>query len=135
MNQERVSWFSFNDFAPKGYKIARFLVFFKTPWNIGKQISEAVGERAEYGKNLLKFLAGKLTEEFGKGFSERSLQMMRKFYATFQNTNTLCSELSWSHYRLIMRITNDERRDFYFKECIEANWSVRQLERQINFFL
>ena len=73
-------------------------------WDVGRQIAEAVGERAEYGKKLLKFLSEKLTEEFGKGFNERSLRQMRQFYLTFQIRSTLCSELSWSHYRLIMRV-------------------------------
>lgn len=50
----------------------------------------------------------------------------------FPKRYTLCSELSWSHYRLLMRIDNKERRDFYHAECAKANWSVRQLERQIN---
>ena len=70
-------------------------------WNIGKQIYEACGEseRAEYGKQLLQYLADKLTEEFGKGFTVRNLQMMRQFYLTFPNANALRSELSWTHYR------------------------------------
>jgi hypothetical protein len=70
-------------------------------WEIGRQIEEAVGERAEYGKNLMKFLAGQLTSEFGKGFTERNLQAMRQFYQVFRIPHTLCAELSWSHYRLL----------------------------------
>lgn len=78
-------------------------------WNIGKQIYEACGEneRAEYGKQLLQYLAEKLTAEFGKGFTERNLQMMRQFYLAFPNANALRSELSWTHYRSLMRV-NDE---------------------------
>ena len=70
-------------------------------WNIGKQIYEACGEseRAEYGKQLLQYLADKLTTEFGKGFTVRNLQMMRQFHVTFPNANALRSELSWTHYR------------------------------------
>jgi predicted nuclease of restriction endonuclease-like (RecB) superfamily len=103
-------------------------------WDIGRQIEEAVGERAEYGKGLLRFLADQLTAEFGKGFTERNLQAMRQFYRTFKIPHTLCAELSWSHYRLLMKIDNESQREFYVRECADAAWSVRQLERQINSF-
>lgn len=103
-------------------------------WEIGEQIYIACGEneRAEYGKGLLKYLSEKLTAEFGAGFAVRNLQMMRKFYLMYQNTNTLCSQLSWSHYRILMRISDDNRRAWYTEECAKSGWSVRQLERQIN---
>jgi predicted nuclease of restriction endonuclease-like (RecB) superfamily len=103
-------------------------------WQIGRQIMDAQGgeNRAEYGTQLLKFLAEKLTHEFGVSFSTQNLRNMRQFYLTFQNCYTLCSELSWSHYRLIMRISNVNEREFYIKECAQCNWSARQLERQIN---
>ena len=58
--------------------------------------------------------------------------MMRKFYLTFPNANTLCSELSWSHYRLLMRVNDEKAKAFYVEEAVKAGWSVRQLERQIN---
>lgn len=103
-------------------------------WSIGKQIAQAQGERAEYGKQLLKYLSEQLTTEFGSGFTERNLQQMRQFYLAFPNAHTLCAELSWSHYRLLMRIEEQGRRDFYLKECAECGWSVRQLERQLNSF-
>jgi predicted nuclease of restriction endonuclease-like (RecB) superfamily len=105
-------------------------------WKIGKEIMEAQDNntRAEYGKHLLSYLAGRLTIEFGKGFTETNLKYMRQFYAVFPIRHTLCDELSWSHYRLLMKIDNAERREFYLKECAESNWSVRQLERQINSF-
>ena len=103
-------------------------------WEIGRQIESAIGERAEYGKGLLKYLAEQLTEEFGKGFTERNLQAMRQFYLAFKNPHTLCADLSWSHYRLLMKVKDDSRREFYEHECIESAWSVRQLERQINSF-
>ena len=68
-------------------------------WEIGEQIYKACGEndRAEYGKNLLKYLSNKLTAEFGKGFTERNLRAMRQFYSCFPNRHTLCAELSWCH--------------------------------------
>jgi len=92
------------------------------------------GQRAEYGTGLIKYLAERLTKEFGKGFDESSLRRMRQFFQVFPIRATLSHELSWSHYRLLMRIDNEPRREFYLKECAESNWSVRQLERQITSF-
>ncbi|MEG1726136.1 MAG: PDDEXK nuclease domain-containing protein [Anaerovoracaceae bacterium] len=108
----------------------------ETYWNIGKQIYEAQGEneRAEYGKGLLKFLSAKLTEEFGKGYTVANLKSMRQFYLTFPNSYALRSQLSWTHYRLLMRVENETARKFYLDECAKSNWSTRQLERQINSF-
>ena len=103
-------------------------------WEIGEQIYIACGEndRAEYGKGLLKYLSEKLTAEFGKGFTVANLRNMRQFYMMYQKRYTLCSELSWSHYRILMRISDDKRREWYTEECAKSGWSVRQLERQIN---
>lgn len=103
-------------------------------WEIGEQIYRACGEndRAEYGKNLLRYLSERLTAEFGKGFDESNLRRMRQFYLTFPIRDTLCHELSWSHYRVLMRISDKTARDFYTEECAKAAWSVRQLERQIH---
>lgn len=101
---------------------------------IGEQIYIACGEndRAEYGRNLLHYLAERLTIEFGRGFEESNLRKMRQFYCTFPIRDTLCPELSWSHYRLLMRIQNETERQFYLTECAKSAWSVRQLERQIH---
>ena len=115
------------------YKAVNFTMV-QSYWEIGKQIDNSIGDRAEYGKGLLKFLSEELTAEFGKGFTIRNLQTMRQFYQMIPNAHTLCAELSWSHYRRLIRIDNEERRTFYLKECAEQNWSVRQLERQINSF-
>lgn len=105
-------------------------------WEIGEQIYKACGDsdRAEYGKNLLKFLSEKLTSEFGKGFDESNLRKMRQFYIAYPIRDTLCPELSWSHYRRLMRIESKEIRDFYTEECAKSGWSFRQLDRQINSF-
>ena len=103
-------------------------------WEIGRQIAEAVGERAEYGKKLLKYLSGRLTEEFGKGYDESSLRKMRKFYLLFPIRDSLSPELTWTHYRMLIRIDNTARREYYAKECVQCGWTVRQLERQINSF-
>lgn len=103
-------------------------------WEIGEQIYKACGknDRAEYGKNLLRYLSERLTAEFGKGFDESNLRRMRQFYLTFPIRDTLCHELSWSHYRVLMRISDKTARDFYTEECAKSAWSVRQLERQIH---
>ena len=103
-------------------------------WNIGKTIYEVCGEndRAAYGKQVLQFLADKLTAEFGKGFSVQNLRKMRQFYRAFPIRSTLSSELSWSHYQLLMRVGNEAERSFYADEAVKSGWSVRQLERQIN---
>ena len=103
-------------------------------WLIGKQIVEVQGnnERAEYGTQLLKYLSGQLTRDFGKGFDERELRKIRQFYLTFPIRDAVRPELYWTHYRLIMRAENEIARNFYIDECIKSNWSTRQLERQIN---
>jgi hypothetical protein len=77
-------------------------------WEIGKEIFTAQGqnERAEYGKGLIEYLSKALTMEFGKGFTITNLKYMRQFYLTFQISHTLCDQLSWSHYRLLMRIND-----------------------------
>jgi predicted nuclease of restriction endonuclease-like (RecB) superfamily len=109
-------------------------------WNIGKRIvlEEQNGNvRANYGEQILVQLSNALCSEFGKGFSYSNLRNFRQFYLTFPNYEicyTLCSKLSWSHNRLIMRIENEEVRRFYLTESREQNWSVRTLERNINSF-
>jgi len=103
-------------------------------WEIGRQINEAIGERAEYGRNLLAFLSERLTAEFGKGFTVRNLRNMRQFYQMFSIRHALRTELSWSHYRALMRIDEPQRREFYLTESANESWTSRQLERQINSF-
>lgn len=108
----------------------------ETYWNIGKQIFEAQGEneRAEYGSGLLKFLSEKLTEEFGKGFTVTNLKYMRQFYMAFPNSHSLSDQLSWTHYRMLLKVEDENARKFYLEESEKLNWSTRQLERQINSF-
>ncbi|MDR1931915.1 MAG: PDDEXK nuclease domain-containing protein [Spirochaetales bacterium] len=105
-------------------------------WSIGKIIVDKQGgqERAEYGTGLLEQLSAKLTQDYGKGFTVANLKNMRQFYLLFQNRYALRSDLSWTHYRLIMRVENQTARDFYLDECEKSRWSTRQLERQINSF-
>ena len=76
----------------------------------------------------------KVTAEFGKGFDVTNLRNMRQFYITFPKRDALRRELSWTHYRLIMRVENPKAREFYAEECASEEWSTRQLERQIYSF-
>lgn len=103
-------------------------------WEIGRLIYEACGEseRAAYGKQILQYVSERLTSEFGKGFSVQGLRNMRQFYLAYPKRSTLWSELSWSHYRLLMRVEDEAARSFYTEESVRAGWSVRQLQRQIN---
>lgn len=102
-------------------------------WQIGQHLNKACdGKHAEYGKGILQQVSAKLISEFGNAYSIRNLQMMRQFYLAFPIANTLCSQLSWSHYRLLMRVNNTEARAYYERECIASKWSVRELERQIS---
>ncbi|MCL2098394.1 MAG: PDDEXK nuclease domain-containing protein [Bacteroidales bacterium] len=105
-------------------------------WNIGRLIVERQGdkERAVYGDGLIVGLSKQLTAEYGKGFTMTNLKYMRQFYLTFEKGHALRGQLSWTHYRLIMRVENQQARDYYLDECAKGNWSTRQLERQINSF-
>ncbi len=103
-------------------------------WHIGKRIFEEEQEgkdRADYGKYLTEYIASELEPEFGSGFSKRQIELFRQFYRTFPITNTLYSQLSWSQYKLLIRLDAPEQREFYIAETIKNNWTVRQLERQI----
>ena len=106
-------------------------------WNIGKAIMEIQqgDERASYGDAVLEKLSQKLTNEFGKGFSKRNLERMRKFYIYFPIATTVSSQLSWSHYLELIKINEEPKREFYIKEAINSNWSVRELQRQKNSLL
>ena len=103
-------------------------------WKIGKSIFESCGEndRAAYGKQVLKYISERLTEEFGRGFDISNLRNMRRFYLTFPIQDALRPELSWTHYRSLMKVNDAKARAFYLEECAKAGWSSRQLERQIN---
>ena len=104
-----------------------------TFWLIGNMIVEKQkGEaRAEYGDGLIRELSIQMTKDFGAGFTERNLRNMRQFATMFPIWHSVRAELSWTHYRLLLRVTKDEARDFYINEGIKHCWSVRQLERQI----
>jgi predicted nuclease of restriction endonuclease-like (RecB) superfamily len=110
----------------------------ETYWLVGKRIVEEEqngARRADYGEAILKNLSVALTAEFGKGFSYANLRNFRQFYLTYPDPEicyTLCSKLTWSHNRLIMRVQDKQAQQFYLKECALQNWSVRVLERNIN---
>ena len=116
----------------KVYKVANSTMV-EAYWNIGRVIVEKQGgsNKAEYGTALIKNLSKKMTKESGKGFTVANLKNMRQFYLIFQKSYALRSELTWTHYRLLMRVENENARNFYIEECIKSNWSTRQLERQI----
>jgi predicted nuclease of restriction endonuclease-like (RecB) superfamily len=110
-------------------------VMVQTYWTIGKMIveDEQKGEqRAEYGKKQLEFISQVLTTEFGKGFDVSNLRKMRQFYQTFPIQDAVSPKLSWTHYRVLMRLENQNAREWYSKETIANNWSARALERQIS---
>ena len=123
------------DARNKVYQTANFAMV-EAYWQIGKSIIEEQKgeERAEYGSGLLKELSKQMTQDFGKGFTVSNLKNMRQFYLNFPNSYALRSELSWTHYRLLMRVENENARQFYLDEAVKSQWSTRQLERQINTF-
>ncbi len=103
-------------------------------WQIGKLIIEdeqGGNHKAKYGKAVLKNLSILLTIEFGKCFDERNLNNMRAFYLAFPIWNAVRTELSWTHYRIISRIENENHRDQYMLHSIECNWDTRTLQRNI----
>ena len=107
-------------------------------WQIGKIIVEEEQkgeERARYGANLLRALSIRLTKEFGQGFDESNLRNMRQFYSLYPNRDALRNELTWTHYRLLIRIEREDSRNFYLNETINSKWSTRELERQISSLL
>lgn len=115
------------------YQTANFAMV-EAYWNIGRKIIDEQNgkEKADYGTGLLKELSKQMTRDFGKGFTVTNLKYMRQFYLTFPNRHALRDELSWTHYRLLMRVENEKARNFYLEEAVKAQWSTRQLERQIN---
>ena len=104
-------------------------------WKIGQLIVENEqqgNQRAEYGKSVLQDLSKQLSAEYGKGFEERNLRNMRKFYQLFPIWHALRTELSWTHYRALIRVDNERARIWYMQEAQQQSWSARALERQIS---
>jgi len=104
-------------------------------WNIGKRIFEeeqAGKERADYGSFLIRSLSEVLQPEFGSGFSVRQLERYRQFFRIFPIASALRTQFSWTHYKLLLSIDNEAKREYYILEAVKSNWTARQLERQIN---
>jgi len=104
-------------------------------WRLGERIfiEEQRGEdRAEYGSYLIKNLAKTIEPEFGSGFSVRQLELCRQFYRIYPIANALRSQLNWLQYRLLIRIDDDYKREYYELETVNNGWTGRELERQIN---
>jgi predicted nuclease of restriction endonuclease-like (RecB) superfamily len=106
-------------------------------WLIGQRIvqeEQRGSNRAVYGERLLANLSRELSASFGKGFSYANLRNFRQFYLTYPDQQicyTLCSKLSWSHNRLIMREDDPKARAYYLAESASQQWTVRQLERNL----
>ena len=109
-------------------------------WLLGKRISEEIiskGNENNYGKSLIAKLSKQLTSEFGKGFTPSILYDCVRFYDSFPDfLPTLSGKsfllLSWSHYRILLQVQDDEARTWYCKECSDQAWSVRTLQRNID---
>ena len=104
-------------------------------WCIGKHIVEEEqqgNDRADYGKFVIKYLSQSLEPAYGSGFSTRQLYLFVQFYKLFPIVNTLYAQLSWSQYKILLSVNSQHKRDFYIAETIKNNWTVRQLERQID---
>ena len=108
-----------------------------TFWTIGQIIVEneqSGDQRAEYGKEVLNDISKRLTKEFGKGYNVTNLRYMRLFYQLFPIHHSVRDELSWTHYRMLIKVEDEPARLWYMEEAIKENWSTRALERQINSF-
>ncbi len=107
-------------------------------WKIGRRIVEEEQngkERAEYGKEILQNLSKELTEEFGKGYSYRTLREIRQFYlmfSDFEKWRTVFAKLTWSHFQKVLKVSDEKARIFYLTEAAENMWSVRTLDRNIS---
>lgn len=109
----------------------------KAYWGIGKRIVEEEQkgeERAEYGKYLIRGLSKRLQDEFGQGFDTTNLKRMRRFYLAYPKGAAVRPQLTWTHYRVLMRVENPEARAYYEEESVREHWSYRALERQIGTF-
>jgi len=107
-------------------------------WNVGRMIVEEEQrgqERAAYGASLIKELSVRLTQEFGKGFSQPARWNMRQFYNGFPILSAVRSELTWTHYKSLIRIEKEVSHSWYMKEAADQNWSTRALDRQIKSLL
>jgi predicted nuclease of restriction endonuclease-like (RecB) superfamily len=120
--------------AIRSVEYARMMMY----WRLGERIfvEEQCGQdRAEYGAYLTKSIAAHLEAEFGSGFSVRQLELCRQFYRTYPDSNVLRPQLNWSQYKLLIRINDDYKREYYELEASNQAWTGREMERQINSLL
>ncbi len=109
-------------------------------WRVGQRIQQEIlkGGRAKYGKEILPALASKLTEKYGRGWSERNLAYMTRFAEIFPDAEilqALCAKLSWTHFKTIIYIDDPLKRNFYAEMCRVENWSTRTLQKKIDSML
>jgi hypothetical protein len=107
-------------------------------WDVGRAIVEeeqAGRGRAGYGKRVIDGLSQRLRQEFGRGYDRSNLFHMRAFFLAYPKVDALRRQLSWTHYRLLLRVDNPNARAFYEAEAVNARWSTRELERQIDSLL
>ena len=104
-----------------------------TYWEIGKILVEAQGgsSRAKYGNELIKKWSLKLTELYGKGYDATNLKRFRQFYLIFEKGGALRHQLTWTHYRKLLPIKNENKRNYYINLCIKNNLSERELTKEI----
>lgn len=111
-------------------------IMVQTYFELGKRIIEHEQQgkdQSNYGEYIIERLSNELSSEFGKGYSKRNLELIRKFYSTYRNAKSPISQsISWTHYLQLMRIANEDERTFYELETVTNKWSVRELSRQIN---
>ena len=125
----------FAEYARQNPGVGRIQLILMSYWKIGEIIiryEQDNGIRAAYGEQTLKQMSKALTQALGKGFSRSNLQNMRQLYLTYEKCQTLSGKLSWSHYCELLSISDPDKRSFYEKEAINANWSVRELKRQVD---
>ena len=109
-----------------------------TYWNVGRRIVEQEqngNQRAEYGTAMMDALAAELTKEYGKSYSKRNLQYFRKFYQCFPDieiVNSCVHNLTWTHFRSLLRVSDEDARVWYMSEAAHENWNVRTLDRNIS---
>ena len=109
-------------------------------WNIGERINKNIlgKKRAEYGKEVVKSLSKSLTEEYGKGWSEKQLRHCLRFAETFPDKEILYAlsrQLSWTHFRTVMYLKDETRREFYIEMAKLENWNTRTLDEKIDSML
>lgn len=107
-----------------------------TYWHVGNKINEHIlqNKRAEYGKQIVETLSSKLVEKYGNSFSARNLRRMMQFADAFSNlkiVTPLVTQLSWSHFVILLSIKNEDAKMFYLKKAGEEKWSKRELNKQI----